>query len=204
MARRRLAVVRCLQGRKMNYDFYASKADKLQLLEYLFKETDLRVFDLSSAPDEKVREYKSTEEIEHRFDLENGQQFAGTFQLWSPNFLGQIQFEKVVLNPMYCKGHTFRYTTSGWGLIQLYFGGLDKHGLHASHIGHNSEKRALGWESLTPALGPVQQWDWKAVNATSRKLRYLLHQKWAVNKKGSRGILAGAEKMRHQGIILTN
>lgn len=99
----------------MTYNFYASKSDKLQLLDYIFKETDLRVFDSDSAYGEKVREYKSSEEIEQSFDLENGQSFAATFQLWSPSFLGQILFEKVMLNPKYCKGHTFRYKTTGWG-----------------------------------------------------------------------------------------
>lgn len=88
------------------------------------------------------------------------------------------------------------------GLIQLYLGGMDKEKLYSSHIGHNSEKRASAWEATAPTLGHVHQWDWKAINSTSRRLHYLLHQKWAVKKVGSRGVLAGAEKMQQQGIRL--
>jgi hypothetical protein len=39
------------------------------ILEYLFNETDLQVFDLYSAYDQKIREYKSAAEIESNTDL---------------------------------------------------------------------------------------------------------------------------------------
>lgn len=32
----------------MNYDFFANSTDKIQLLEFIFAETDLQVFDLAS------------------------------------------------------------------------------------------------------------------------------------------------------------
>ena len=107
----------------MNYNFFADKADKINLLDFIFEETDLKIFDLASPYGQEVSEYKTTNEIITGFDLDIGGESCITFQLWSPRFGDTIVFRKVDLNPRYCKGHTFRYSTDGWGLIQLYFGG---------------------------------------------------------------------------------
>ena len=32
----------------MTYDFFANKADKINILDFIFKNTDLKVFDLAS------------------------------------------------------------------------------------------------------------------------------------------------------------
>ena len=58
--------------------------------------------------------------------MKNGSKFSNAFQLWSPDFNGGIVFEKIQLDPKRCNGHAFRFATQGWGLIQLYFGGLNK------------------------------------------------------------------------------
>jgi hypothetical protein len=106
----------------MTYQFYADKQDKFNILDYIFNETDLKAYDLSSSPDAEISVYKTAQEIIKKFDLESGKQFAITFNLWSPTFKGEIIFQKRELNPKRCNGHTFKFTTEGWGLIQLYFG----------------------------------------------------------------------------------
>jgi len=186
----------------MNYNFYASQDDKLALLDYLFEKTDLHLYDSYSAYGEKVCEYNCLEEITNKFDLDGGGQSAAMFQLWSSAFSGGIHFEKINLNPAYCQGHTFRYRTSGRGLIQLYFGGRSSQGLHYSHLGHYSEKGAAAWESVSPSLSNASQWNWQVINSTSRKLKHLLHNKWAVGKRGSIGILPGAAALAQQGVLL--
>ena len=143
----------------MNYDFFADKSDKINLLDFIFKETDLKVFDLGSLAGQEITEYKNSAEIESKFDLENGGNLSQTFQLWTPRFSNNIIFRKVKLNPRYCNGHTYRYSTDGWGLIQLYFGGQKDNILFHSHIGHFNEKGALKWEDTYPENGKVNKWN---------------------------------------------
>ena len=120
----------------MTYDFFADKADKLEILDFIFEETDLEVYDLSSPYGQEICQYRTVDEISSKFDLDDGDKFAVTFQLWAPRHKGNPLFRKIGLDPRHCNGHTFRYSTDGWGLIQLYFGGLKTMNLtnHTSDI----------------------------------------------------------------------
>jgi len=193
----------------MTYDFFADESDKIEVLNYIFRETDLQVFDHYSALGQQVTEYKTTEQIVSKFDLRNGDKFSVTFNLWTPRLKGDLIFRKVNLDPKRCNGHTFRYSTDGWGLIQLYFGGIKNHAFHnapkssvlnVSHIGHQSQKRAMAWEGVTQGNGQVSKWDWKEVEKTGRALKYHIHTHLAKRKIGSVDILHGADKLEEQGI----
>lgn len=184
----------------MTYDFFADKTDKLQILDYIFSETDLQVYDLGSLYGEEICNYKNVEDISSKFDLVNGDKFAVTFQLWTPRHKGQPIFRKIDLDPKRCNGHTFRYSTDGWGLIQLYFGGLKNNELNQSHIGHFTEAGALKNEGSTKFNGKVSLWDWTEIQATSLKLKYQIHNKLATRKIGSFGVLPGADKLEKEGI----
>ncbi|MBK8342643.1 MAG: hypothetical protein IPL12_04500 [Bacteroidetes bacterium] len=81
----------------MNYNFYANKEDKLEIFEFIFKETDLHIYDLSSAHEQQICQYKTVEEISSKFDLVNGDKFATTFQLWSPRHKGNLFLGKSIL-----------------------------------------------------------------------------------------------------------
>lgn len=91
----------------MNYNFFADRADKIKLLNLIFDETDLRLFDCYSGYGEPVSEYKTANEVSQRFDLEYGGQSAVTFHLWSPQFSSDILIEKIDLDPKHCKGIFF-------------------------------------------------------------------------------------------------
>ena len=184
----------------MNYDFFADKEDKLQILEYIFSETDLQVYDLGSSYGQEICNYKSVEDISAKFDLTYGDKFAVTFQLWTPRHKGQPIFRKIDLDPKRCNGHTFRYSTDGWGLIQLYFGGLKNNELNQSHIGHFNEAGALKNESSTKFNGKVNSWDWKEIQISSRKLKYKIHNKLATKNIGNLGVLLGADKLEREGV----
>jgi hypothetical protein len=186
----------------MNYNFFADKGDKINVLDFIFQATALQVFDHYSAHEQEIRQYKSTAEIASHFELEKGGQFAVTFQLWAPDFGGQARFQRVELNPKYCKGHTYRYATEGWGLIQLYLGGQDKNILNYCHIGHFNEAGALKKEAFHENNSRVDQWDWKAIEQTSRKLKYQIHNKMAVRKIHSVGVLPGADVLIKSGVKL--
>ena len=184
----------------MTLDFFADSADKADLLNFIFNETSLSVFDHYSSHGEEIREYKSADEIMAKFDLQIGGAHVAGFQLWSEAFKAKPVFSKVDLDPKRCNGHTFRYATSGWGLIQLYFGGLQHDCLRYSHIGHFNEKGALKNEDINKELGKVDSWDWKEVGSTGNKLRYYIMKKLTVNKLGTYPILKGAEELRKSGV----
>ena len=148
----------------MNYNFLATKSDKMNVLNYLFENTDLQVFDSYSEYGQEICQYRSTTEIATKFDLENGGQFAVIFQLWSPRFGGEVMFRRIELKPRYCNGHTFRYATGGWGLIQLCLGGCQKNSLHHSNIGHFNERGALGRVDDDKELAEVKRWNWKEIS----------------------------------------
>jgi hypothetical protein len=188
----------------MNYNFYADKKDKLDILEFIFKNTDLHIYDLSSPYSQETCEYKTVDEISSKFDLVNGGKDEITFQLWSPRHKGSLIFRKIELNPKYCKGHTFRYATEGWGLIQVYFGGIKNGLLSLSTISHSTEKRALKWEGVNRDMGLVSDWDWTEIQTTARKLKYQIHHKLAIRKLGSIGILNGADKLEKHGVRLSH
>ena len=186
----------------MNCDFFASKEDKIKILEFIFNETNLQIFDLSSANGNEVCRYKSFEDISSKFDMINGNKFAITFRLWSPSFKGEITFRKVDLNPKSCNGHTFRYATEGWGLINLYFGGQQNGILSNSNIGHYNQKEASKWEDVNKTSAGTDIWDWKEIEQSSRMLKNYIHKKLAVRKIGTYGILEGAERLIGEGIII--
>lgn len=186
----------------MRYDFYADKIDKLIVLDYIFNETDLQVFDLSSPYGQNICQYKSSNEIAVKFDLTNGDKFAVTFQLWSPRHGGEPIFSKVALDPKRCNGHTFRYSTGGWGMIQLYLGGVKNGILSLSHIGHFGKKDASKWEGTNTRKGSINDWEWEEVQATSKKLKQYIRRKLALQKLGTLDILPAAAKLQEQGIEL--
>jgi hypothetical protein len=185
----------------MTYNFFADKTDKLNILDFIFKETDLLVYDLSSQYGQEICIYKTVEEISSKFDLEIDE-FGTTFQLWTPRHKGKPIFRKVDLDPQRCNGHTFRYSTDGWGLIQLYFKGLKNNALPPSHIGHFSEKGALSRQETHSSNGLVSDWDWTEIQATSRILKHHIHDKLATRKIGSLGILPGADRLEQAGMRL--
>ena len=184
----------------MTYDFFADENDKVDILDFIFKNTDLRIFDHYSPYGKEINEYKNTYEISSKFDLRKGGQFALTFQLWSPRFKGEIIYKRIELDPEKCNGYNFRYSVEGWGLIQLYFGGIQNNILHLSHIGHFSEKGALKWESTNKINGKISKWDWKEIEKTSRKLRYHIQQNLSVRKIGSYTVLSAAASLENQGV----
>ncbi len=186
----------------MNFDFYANDGDKLEILNFIFSETELQVYDCYSEPQKEVMKYESTEDIVNKFDLVSGNKFAVTFKLYSSNFKGDFRIQKINLNPKYCNGNTYRYTTTGWGLIQLYFGGLEKNELRTSHIGHQSKQRAITWQKTNPELGLVDKWCWEEVERTGRFLRYQINKRFLNRKLFSYSVLNGANELSKSGIVL--
>jgi hypothetical protein len=186
----------------MNYNFFADRADKIKILDLILNDTDLRMYDLSSPYGQEISEYKTVDEVEAKFDLDNGDNFALCFQLWTPRHKGKPVFRKIELDPKRCNGHTFRYSTDGWGLIQLYLGGIKNNQLNHSHLGHFGEKGALKLQLTNTFNGRVSDWDWTEIQLTSRKLKQQIRNKMVTRKIESFDVLHGAERLERQGLVL--
>ncbi len=188
-----------------NCDFYAVGNDLVNILEFTFTNLDCRVFELSSGFDEQLCEFKSLEELKEKYDIGKciNRTSSVNLQLWPVKASNSVVIDKIDLNPKKCNGAKFRYQITGWGLIQLYIGGISKLGIVHSHTNHNSEKRAKKLASINPELtGTPSDWDWKEVSRVSNKLnRYIT--KCSVSKINSRPVLQeAATKIKGGNIAL--
>lgn len=182
----------------MQTDFFGTVEDKKLLLDFIFSETNYLVFDHYSEFGEELQQYFSTAEILEKFDLENGSQYHVMLGLWNPSDKTKNIIRKVILDPKYCKGHSFRYTSSGWGIQRLYFGGIENGFLNASQCMGFNEKGALAKDFLNPACEKeAHQLDWKLIRSDQRILKNYIEKKLGVEKH-KRGIVL---RNAHQRII---
>jgi len=170
----------------------------INLLEFIYAETDCRVFESYSKFDQNLQEFASTEQLLSAYDIgqdPHGNGYAVLLQLWSPSVSSRVKIERIALIPEKCDRHTFRYNIEGWGLMQLYLGGEKDRLITNSHFGHNSLKRAQAWEPTgIDDLGPVSEWDWDLLMKISRKIQYHVKKRLAASKTSSRPILQGANR----------
>ncbi len=182
-------------------DFFAARDDQVMLLDFLFQNTDVRVFELVSQFDCELKEFSSTREIDEEYDL--GTDLYGNqstmLQLWSPSAMPHLEVRRINLNSRKCKGHTLRYEPNGWGLMQLYLGGVHHKKepvLTQTHFGHNSQIRATVWNN-SDDTGV----DWKILSKVSNKIQYFI-RKNAKMKVPGRPILPHAAKLANEGWTL--
>lgn len=119
---------------------------------------------------EEVCQFASAAEVDARITatIEARGRSVG-FAIHFPETRGYTEKERVGLDPRRCKGHTFRYSIQGWGVIFLQ---LDFYGLPEieCYISCNSQKRAEAWSDTYAELKSPDLWDWKAVERSCRRL----------------------------------
>lgn len=147
-----------------NLDFYAVGDDLRDLVEYIFAETDIVMYELASEFDKEARQFRSLSEVEAVFHL--GTYRAGDLQLWSPSVMERPVIRRIDL--IRVPGHSFRYAVEGAGLIQLYLDGVQGGVVYHTHFGHWSEagarKRSINsaddcdWRLLAKLSGRIQRY----------------------------------------------
>src|SRR5688572_17134601 len=179
-------------------DFFAVRDDHRQVVEYLYGETDFRVYELYSEFGQEIREFKSFADLDGTFDIgrdKHGQGYSVLLSLWSPTVMNSPHVTRVELDPKHCDGFTFRFTMGGWGAVQLYLGGLHENVITKSHFGHWAERgaRARGYRSGV---------DWKALAKLSNRVRYHISKRLAAAKVPGRPVLPAAYKLHLEGYEL--
>ena len=179
-------------------DFFAARTDMSALLSFLFDSTDVRVFESYSEYEQPLKEFCSFEALAASHEVgvdEHGKGRAILLQLWSPSVMSRLDIQQITLDPSRCNGHTLRYNIDGWGLIQLYLGGVHNHVITKSHYGHNSEKRAQAW-------GHAEDVNWEALAKLSSRIRYHISRRLAVAKVPGRPVLSEAYELARSGYEL--
>jgi hypothetical protein len=163
-------------------DFYALSDDLRQIFEFLFAETDIIAYDLSSQHEHLPVQFRSIAEIERVYSL--GSYRAGHLQLWSPSASAPPILRRVEIkypNP------TFRYAVEGAGLMQFYLDGKKDGMIYHTHFGHWNEAGAR-----ERSIHPADDCDWRALLKLSRKIQYHIRRKLAAATLHSRPVLRQA------------
>ena len=168
----------------MQTDFYGTIDDKKLILDFIFSETKYQVFDHYSEFGKELKRYFTTDEIFEKFDLENGGEYSVCFGLWNPLDGTKNIIRKVNLNPEKCNGHTFRFSSNGWGMQRLYFGGIKNEYLNQSTFMGFNEKGALAKDLFNPENErEANKLDWKLIRSDQRKLKNFIEKKIGTTNK---------------------
>jgi len=174
-------------------DFYAALDDQRDLVRFLFAETDVVIYELSSQFDHEVRKFRSLSELEACFSL--GSHRAVHLQVWSPAVMARPIFRRIELNRV--PGASFRYAVEGAGLIQLYLDGIKDGVLQHSHFGHWNEAGAR-----VRSIHNADDCDWGALKKLSGRVRRHILGKMSVSKLYARPVLRGAFMALQGGVGL--
>ncbi len=140
-----------------------------EIISSIFVEPAI-VYESDSEFDSSLKKYESKESLLKVIDqsIQTNLPFIN-FAIYYPNAKGYVFDEKVKLNPEVCNGATFRYSTCGWGLIQLQIDLLNKPMVEV-RVAVNTQKRAEEWSANYPKFKSPSLWDWKLVEKQARRI----------------------------------
>jgi hypothetical protein len=183
--------------------FYAARSDEIDVLGFVFDETDCHVYEAYSRPDHELRRFASLVDVCNAFEVASDRPVETRMillNLWSPATRGEATVSRYDLK---VRDARFRYEVGGWGLFRLQLGGSGDGVIGDSWFSHNSEKRAHKWgRDAYPELAPPDAWDWEAVTKLGRRVIYHIRHRLAVAKSGSAAVLATADELRRVGWTL--
>ncbi len=176
----------------MQYDFYAYKNDIKQILDFIFNELGLQLYDCYSEIGKAIIEYKNADDFFLHNDMSNKRSFD-TLCLYHSKFGSQPTMRKISLN-----SGKIRYAMEGVNIIHLNFGVLEKEGLQLSFLLYHSKKSALKHNDQDI----VSQVNWEEIAGVVRKLKYFINKKLTVKKMGKYPILNDANQLAESGCDL--
>lgn len=140
------------------------------LARAVFEPGDVTVLEANSAFGEELKSFHSAEEFAEYVLLQrDSPMHSAHLAIHYPDMGSAPIRSRIRLNPAQCKGHTFRFSSAGWGLIWAHLEW--RQSSVGSFISANSEKRAISWAPTLPELGAPDQWNWPAVGRHLRRLR---------------------------------
>ena len=169
-----------------NCDFYALPEDVGRVMEFVFRDTECRVYHEWPGRREPPRQYGSPAEVVQA--------------LRTPQLLNLFLYADSMGGEHWVQGlDGISYT--GWGTILLQLEPLRGRRLSPSNTRHNSEKRALKWAGTYAERGSPARWNWAEVARISRKINRFIRVNLACSRSGSRAILPAAHDAHSSGTI---
>lgn len=169
-------------------EWYGASDDAGLILDALFREAGIEVWEADSRPDEPVRHPTTAAEahgIDHLMVRALG---SGPEPI----------FRRVGFADGAVPGATHRFTVEGWGLIAVHLPRTLPDGRAGlGRISHNTRARAERWSATYPEFGPVDAWDWREIAALGRRLTRAV-QVLEVARDGRYAVLPGAASLREQ------
>jgi len=179
-------------------NFFAARDDVRTIVEFLYAQPSLRLFESSSRFDCELREFKSFDELCQAFRIGDDAHGNGSnpmLQIYSREVLSNVEIRRIELKPGAVTGAQFRYALDGAGLMTLHLGGLHKESIltHSSfaylteaYAKKSNNQRSVNWTALKKAVGKIQYFIKKAASAAA----------------GPCAVLPNALKLHDQGVLL--
>ena len=178
-------------------NFYAIDNDYEEILDFVFKDLDCKVYQKMSEPNAEIVKFDNTAQVIKYYDMANFSsptKQSAHLVLMPTRASKNFRITRVAMASKKAKPGAFRYRAEGWGVIQLELNGASEKGLVHSHSNHNTEKLAQANEAKSKLLlGLVQSWNWTVVTNTSGKLNNFIKFK-STKKIGPMLVMPCAEK----------
>ncbi len=144
--------------------------DTKEIVEAIFAAGDPTVYEAYSAFDSDIVAFSNAGGLLSYIAMPRPKKesFLG-FVVYYPDTRGFVEKRKINLDKEKCDGHSYRYSMSGWGLIQFQLN-LQNAPHIACRFAVNTEKRANRWFATYPELKSPELWNWRAVEKHARRL----------------------------------
>jgi len=163
-------------------DFFGLDEDLYNLMDFVFSETDLIVYEAYSRIDQEIRRIASVADLRAiAHERKNG---CFLLRAWSPVVTNSPIFKTYRLVPE-IGGH--RTTLEGAGIMQFQQGRIESQKLHFSCFSHWNEAGAR-----QRSIDPVDDIDWSAMRLISGRIHRHVRNKLAVAKLYSASVLPHA------------
>ncbi|MCA0902212.1 hypothetical protein [Microbulbifer agarilyticus] len=170
-------------------DFYANSSDIIEVIDYMFDLSPMKLFEAYSRKDHEIREFKSSKDILESSHIEDNH--GGVFvRGWWESVTSKPHIKKFGLNPSVGE---FRESVEGVGTFQLLQGrphDLADNALKLSSFTHWTEKGAFQRANYSDE--EVCEVNWKEFKSLSGKLHRHIRNSLFQAKLFKRPILKGA------------
>lgn len=184
-----------LTGSRMTWvTFFAGPNDLADLMRFVYTETDCRVYEAYSMPDQQRREFSTLDSVAPIFLTA-----APQLVLWSPSVGAPPMVRRVDFTRGAVPGHTHRYVTEGCSLVTLVCGAAGQDVLNASRLGWWTEASAR--RKADPSLSP-ERVNWAELAALGRRFRSHIVREMRRARAGDLPVLAQALSLTLEGARL--
>ncbi len=138
----------------------------------LVSKKNCSIYELYSDFEKPIRIFSNVEEIIQEFQRKvSNRQESNTIYLniYVQSSGPKFKARKILLDPKKCNGAKYRFSSDGWGMIQLRLSTNTGNRLCSSYTNHNTLKRAEKWENFYKDSDSPSQWNFNSVSQFSNQ-----------------------------------